>query len=249
MSSILARLKKQSAQEGKKLFCIVAGVRLAGKTTLIGTLPGKTLLLQASARESGSESAKKLAKKLGNDLDVLSFASLAELAKDLNDLLTDAVYDNIAVDGLSAVTEMKYEDPKTKALVKTDNWQAFREIGDTATQVILAMKRLTEPSETTNPKNTFLTVALSIKQDKNGAIVDVSLDVKGNVATSAVTKFGEAVVTVLPPSGEKGAGEYRLLTRTEDVWPGRIDGILREDNPGSIEPASLAKLLEIKASA
>ena len=50
----------------KRLFCVVAGPRLGGKTTIAGTLPGKTLLLQAAVLESGSRSALKLARERGN---------------------------------------------------------------------------------------------------------------------------------------------------------------------------------------
>jgi hypothetical protein len=245
MSSILNRLKENQPKP-KKLFGIIAAPRLGGKTTTIGTLPGRTLLMQSEVRESGSESAKALAAQLGHKLDVLNFSSLGELFEILTELKDDTEFDNVAVDGLSAITEMKYEDPKMRELIKRDNWAAFREIGDTATSVIMALKALTYSESAAKPKNTFLTVALSLKQDKNGEVVDVSLDVKGNVATSAVTKFGEAVLTILPPSGPRGEGDYKLLTRTMDVWPARVDGVLRENNPGVIEPADLRKVLELR---
>jgi hypothetical protein len=247
--SILDRVNNKSPK-GKKLFGIVAGARLAGKTTLVGTLPGKTLLLQATIHESGSESAVALAKKSGNQLDVVNFDSITDLETLIKELRNDKVYDNVVVDSLSAVTEMKYSEPAIKKMIKIDNWAAFREIGECTTAVILALKELTYPDRVTMPKNTFLTCALSIKLDKAGVVVDVSLDCKGNVATSNVTKYGEAVVIVAAPLvGENGAkGKHRLLTKSVDVWPARIDGILDEDNPGIIEPASLTAVLALKAS-
>jgi hypothetical protein len=248
MSTLNERLAAK-APPTKKMFGIVAGQRLAGKTTIVGTLPGKTLLLQAAVLESGSESAQELAKKHGNELKVLNFSTIEELNGLLKELRTDTIFDNVVVDSLSAITDIKYSEPKVRALVKTDNWAAFREIGETATAIILALKELTYPEKTAAPKTAWLTCALSIKQDKNGQVIDVSLDCKGNVATSSVTKYGEAVVTVMPPQyTETGEGHHRLLTKTLDVWPARVDGVLKENNPGVIEPASLAAVLALKGN-
>ena len=231
----------------KHLFGIIAGARLSGKTTLVGTLPGRTLLLQAIIRESGSESATALAEKLGNKLHVMNFGNIDELMGVLRELRKDEYFDNIVVDSLSAITDMKYDDPKMKALIKVDNWAAFRQIGEAASDVIITLKELTYAEKVTKPKHAWLTCALSIKQDKAGEIVDVSVDCKGNIAASAIIKFGEAVITVLPPvTTANGESSYRLLTKSQDVWPGRIDGILREDNPGIIEPASLRTVLKLK---
>ena len=74
--SVLSRLIAQKAED-KKLFAVVAARRLGGKTTLAGTLPGTTLMLQAAVLESGSNSAKQLAEQRGNKLVVASFTSLA----------------------------------------------------------------------------------------------------------------------------------------------------------------------------
>jgi hypothetical protein len=247
--SILERLKKAAPTQEKKLFCVVAGPRLAGKTTLAGTLPGRTYLLQAAVLESGSESAKALAAKNKHELYVDTFSSVEELLTKLDELKTDTDFDQVFVDGLSALTEQKMRDPRIAKLVKTDNWAAFRELGESISDAILRMKELTYAEKVKKPKNVWLTCALSIKQDKNGSIVDVSLEAKGNVAVTSITKLGEAVVTVLPPlKTENGVGSHRLITKTEDVWPGRIDGVLAEQNPGIIEPADLRAVLKLKGA-
>lgn len=245
--SVLAKLKKNSAAHAKGLFGVVAGPRLGGKTTLLGTLPGKTLMLQAAVHESGSDSAKAKAAELGNDLDVVNFTSVEELQAVLKELLTDDEYDHVAVDSLSAVTEMKLKEPTMVKLLKADNWAAFREVGNAATEIILGLKELTYGEKAKRPKSAWLTVALSIKQDKNGQIVDVALECKGNVAVTAVTKFGEAVVTVLPAQQtEEGEIPHRLITKTQDFWPGRIDGLLSHQNPGEL-PADLSAVLALRA--
>jgi len=245
--SILQRLKDQQSTEEKKLFAIIAGPRLGGKSSLAGTLPGRTLMLQVAVLESGSKSAKALAEQRGNQIDVLNFSTRTELLEIIQELATDKEYDSIYVDGLSALGDLIVKEPKIIAKMKSDNWAAFREIGELTTETILKLKELTYPSKTAKPKAVFLTCALKIRQDKAGVIVDVDLETKGNVAVSQVTKLGEAVLTVLPPlKTEQGDTGHRLITKTEDVWPGRIDGILAERNPGVIAPADLAMVLKLR---
>lgn len=245
--SILQRLKKQEAEPTKAMFGIVAGPRLGGKTTLAGTLPGRTLLLQASVLESGSGSARALAAESGAQLDVLNFTSVEELQAIIAELRKDTDFDNVYVDGLSAITEMKDRDPAVVIAKKKVVWDAFRMIGEAATETILGLKELTYSDKAAKPKNVFLTCALKVKHDTNGNVNEVELEAKGNMAVSAITKLGEAVLTVLPPvTTESGTTGHRLVTKTEGFWPGRIDGLLSKDNPGLIEPADLSKVLGLR---
>lgn len=212
----------------KKLFGIVAGTRTSGKTTLAGTLPGSTLLLQARGYESGSRSAEKLAARRGNQLTVNCFDSTHALVAMLGDAAAGK-YDNIYVDGLSGITEMRWRDSDVIKAAAKDNWAGYRMVGDTATDVIMRCKALTEGK---NPKNVFMSCALR-KTENN----DVELEVVGRMAVSAVTKFGEAVLSlILQPATEGGALKRTLVTRSYDVWPGRIDSLLDDENPGLIEP-------------
>jgi hypothetical protein len=247
MSSILDRLKKQPQEVGKKLFAVVAGPRLGGKTTLAGTLPGRTLLLQAAVLESGSDSARELATRNKNQLDVLTFQTVQELREIIADLRTDTLFDNIYVDGVSALTEMKIIEPKIAAMMKTDNWSAFRTLGDDIRVVMRELKELTYSEKMKKAKNTFLTCALAVKLDKNGGIADVSLEAKGNVAVTEITKLGEAVLTTMSATNpETGKTTNKLITKTQDWWPGRIDGLLADQNPGMIEPADLGAVLKLR---
>ena len=244
--SILDRLKAQNTQEGKKLFGVVAGPRLGGKSTLAGTLPGKTLMLQVAVLESGSKSAQVLSSSLGNQLDVLSFSSMEELTAITKDLATDTTYDNVYLDGLSALSDIKLREPRIQALIKKDVWSGYRELGEDLTTVLLKLKALTYPTETKKPKNVMVTCALTIKTGPNGNVVDVELEAKGRVAVSAITKLGEFVVTVLPPiETETGSTGHRMLTRSADCWPGRADGVLDQENPGMIAPANLGELFNL----
>lgn len=242
--SLLDRVKKEKDAGSKKLFGVVAGLRLAGKTSLAGTLPGKTLMIQASVLESGSKSAEEVAKAYENDLSVLTFHSLPELLEILAELKDDTEFDNVYVDGLSAITEMKVKDPNTAALMKKNVWDGFREVGEFANDVILGLKSLTYNEQAAKAKNVFITCALKLKQDKMGNVIDVELETKGNMAVTSITKLGEAVVTILQLTTEDGP-ERKLITRTLDFWPGRIDGVLDTDNPGQIE-ANLTTLLNLR---
>lgn len=244
--SILDKIAKQEpAPVGKKLFAVVAGPRLGGKTTLAGTLPGKSLLLQAAVLESGSGSAKELAKRNGNNLVVWNFSSVEELAQILTELKTSEDYDNIYVDGYSAVTEMKYKDPKIAATIKKNTWDGFRDLADAAGDVMTTLKQLTYPEYAKKPRNVFLTCALKVKLDANGNIANIELDTKGNAPVSYITKLGEAVVTALPGlRTETGVGPHRLLTKSDGTWPARIDGLLADQNPGTL-PADLGEVLKL----
>jgi hypothetical protein len=240
--SILAKLKQQNPE--KKMFAVIAGPRLGGKTTLAGTLPGKTLLLQAAILESGSKSAARLAERLGNELTIVHFNSVDELVSVIKELAEDKEYDHVFIDGLSGITEMKYKEPKIAAAIRKNTWDGFRDLGDAAGDVIEAAKSLTYTDRTKHAKTVWITCALRVEEKNNS--IDVELDTKGKKAVSSITKLGEAVLTVLPSEKtENGETGHRLVTKTSGPWPGRIDGLLADQNPGVIQPASLADVLNL----
>jgi hypothetical protein len=233
--SLLDKIKqKNNAPTSKRLFAVVAGPRLGGKSTLAGTLPGKTLMLQASVLESGSDSAKALAASKGGDLVVGDFSSIDELNTIIKELRDDTTFDHVFVDGLSAITEMLLKTPKVAAALKSNVWEGYRVVGDQVTEILLTLKELTYEGKAKKPKNLFVTAALKVKQEGN--TVDVELETKGKVAVTQVTKLGEAVLTVALVPGENNAVRRQLITKSNDIWPGRIDGLLDSDNPGTLEP-------------
>ena len=245
--SVLDRLKKASKPDGKKLFCVIAGQRLAGKSSLAGTLPGKTLMLQAAVLESGSESARALARRMGNELDVVAFNNNDELLEVLKELTTDTTYDNVFVDSLTAVTEQKSKEPAIIKMTAGNGFAAYKQIGVSAIDILEKLKELTYAEKAKKAKNAFIACALKVKLDSNGEIAEVELESRGQMAVVAVTKYGEAVVTVLAPMRtETGETPHRLLTKTRDCWPGRVDGLLADQNPGEID-ADLGKLLALFA--
>lgn len=242
--NILARVKKQTEDGDKKLFAAVCAPRLVGKTTLAGTLPGKTLLLQVAVLESGCKSAVALAEQLGNDLTVLSIASLAEWEAVIDELSKDETFDNVYVDGLTAINEVVFRDPKTQKLKNADSFKGYALIGETTDRILTDLKRLTYPTQNAKAKNVFVTVALKVENE--GGVTDVKLEVKGKVSVTSITKLGEAVLTILPPvKTEDGVAPHSLLTKSDGVWPGRVDGLLEHQNPGVISPANLTAFLKL----
>jgi hypothetical protein len=210
----------------KKLFAVIAGPRLGGKTTIAGTLPGKTLLLQAAILESGSRSAEALARKRGNQLKVDMFMDIVDLRAKLEKEAKSKDYDHIFIDGFSAINDMRWGSNDMQDMYKRDQWGAFGKHGQDMKSLLQWMKGYTyEPFG----KNVFLTCALK------GEGADVELECKGKVAVTEITKLGEAVLTVMQVPAEEGQKRV-MITRSYNNWPGRIDGILDEDNPGWLAP-------------
>ncbi len=245
--SILARLKKVSRPEGSGAFAIVTGPRLGGKSTAAGTLEGKTLLLQAAIRETGSRSALALAKEKGNDLEVVTFSTLDEIVSVLRELKETTEYDNIYIDSYTALTEMKYKDPKIAVILKKNMWDAFREIGDFAEDIVFLAKGLTEVAGNARVRNVFVTCALKVKTSATGDVIEAEIDTKGKMATTLLTKLGPIVVTALPPEpGPDGKlSDYRLVTKSDGTWFGRIDGVLPDRNPSVITPSDLSTVIKL----
>ena len=212
------------------LYGVVAGLRLDGKTTLAGTLPGKTILFQAQLLETASSSAEQLAKELGNELDTVEFHSVGDLRELLADKATLG-YDNVYIDGLSAVSEMIYNGREIQALLKKNQWEAFREIGDELREFQLMCKQFTIDTG----KNLFMTLALKPKLDPNGNIVSLDPVVKGQVALEAIKKYAPLVVAVAKETDENGELHRYIITKSDGVYPARIDSVLDHNNPGRFE--------------
>lgn len=238
--SVLERMKQLRRNNQGGLFGVIAGPRLSGKTTLAGTLPGKTVLLYPELEEAGPGSAEELAAKLGNDLTVVTFRSIytgtaeaPSLMELISMLREDDEIDNIYIDGISAISDMIYSQSDVQVLLKKNVWDGFRDIGDKLSTIMNEIKILTT-TEVVKHKNVFITMALSPKLDSAGNMIDVVFDVKGNVAVTQITKKCP-FVGVLATAEVEGKDERVLLTQTFAGWPARIDGLLDDDNPGFVE--------------
>lgn len=221
--TIASRIKKNKTTG---IYGIVAGERLSGKSSLAGTAPGKTLLLQAALLETASQSAEQLAKELGNKLDTVDFNSVGDFLELLEEVKkTD--YDTIYVDGLSAISDMINNSREMQEMLKKDQWKAFREIGAELTEVQLACKQFTIDTG----KNLFMTLAMKPKRDSNGNLTDLDPVIKGNVALEAMKKLAPVVACIRITHDDNGEVQRELLTQSEGVYPARLDSVLDHNNP------------------
>lgn len=224
--SLRERILKTKASKGR--FIVVAGPRLGGKTTSLGTLQGKTLLLEVTDKESGSLGAVNMAKKLGHTLDVVNVSD----CDDIGALVEEALaldYDNIAIDGLSAMTEVEMEKPKIKKLLSSSagKWDAWRVMGDT---IVDSMQRLKSMARESG-KNIVLTLALKEKHNADGVVVATDVDAKGNMAESFIKgKCPYYVISRLAADNE--GNPLRIIqTYNDGVYTGRLDGVFDTNNP------------------
>jgi len=239
--SILAKYAK--AKDSKGVFAIIKGTRLSGKSTLAGTLPGKSILAQAALLETGSNSAESLAKKLKNNLTVLEFKTVEELLDILKEFKGLEGYDNLYIDGITAVTELKYKEPRINRKVNGGGnlvWEGFREIAEATEALIEACKGITE----TSMKNVFLTLSLDPKHDASGELVELTPITKGQATLGKLERYGNNTVSIRCRNTDKGEMVRELLTKNQGPYTARIDSLLDDNNPGVL-PADLSKLINI----
>lgn len=233
--SIADRIKAKKKESGH--FIVVAGERLSGKSTIAGTLPGKTLYLFGNVYESGYESAVALAKRNGNKMDALTFKDL----KDLVDILSDDIsgYDNIFIDGISAVSAMKADEPLVEKLAQTNVWDAYKKIGDSMRDFIFLCKEIS-----TTGKNVITTLALAPETNANGTLTGLKPVTKGKVVLQEISGRVPIFVTLRLVDGDNGVTRREMVTLSDSIYPGRIDSLLDDNNPRVME-ADLGKLLNL----
>ena len=217
----------------KGIFGVVAGPRLGGKTTSAGTLPGHTILLQAAVHESGSRSAQALARKRGNKLEVWTFTDLVDFRAKMEKASATSA-DHIFIDGFTAINDMRWGEPDVQKAYQRNNFEGYAKHGQDVSALCLWVKSFTEGARA---KNVWITCSLKKKDD------DMVMEAKGQMAVTSLTKLGEVVVTVNQFPSEHGPRRV-MITKTIDCWPGRIDGVLDDENPGHIQP-DLATIINL----
>lgn len=224
--SILDRIKQQNVNKGNLIF--VGGLRFGGKTTSLGTLPGKTLLLEVASKESGSLGAKNMAKVLDNKLDIAEVSDCS----DVQNLIKEAInldYDNIAIDGLSALSVVECEKPKISALLNSPGKAVFdgwRMVGNNITTLLQFLK---DTSRDTNI-NIVLTVAMQQKADKND-VMQTTLELKGNMAEGFIKGLCPYFVVARLANDAEGKPLRIIQTYDDGVYNARLDGVFDKDNP------------------
>jgi hypothetical protein len=237
--SLLQSKRKSVKKRG--IFAAVTGQRLSGKSTLAGTLSGKTAMLTARMFETGSTSAESLATRLGGTLDVFEFSSAKELiamAKEASE-----TYDNIYIDGASGLTEILYRTPEIAKAIDKNSWDGFAKLGDAVEDVLLSIKEL---AETDDGPNVFVTAALEAKYDAAGSIIELAIEAKGKSVIKNLRKIFPIVLCLRPSYDADGQvlDVPELVTKTDGPFGARIDSLLADENPG-VMPADLSDLINL----
>jgi hypothetical protein len=229
--SLLQAIQEEQKASGRLI--VIGGKRLDGKTTLCGTLPGKTLLLYHKTLETGYKAAMKLAKKNGNDLTKAGFSTLEELVEHLQEGVT-MDFDHIYIDGCSSVAELKLKTLKANKKPKESIWDLYAELGQTMTNLLLLMKQQADITGI----NMFITLAYKTNNDGS-----LEADLHGNVTMASIKKLCPTVMAVTNTFDEDGKMERILITKSNAEYPARVDGFLDDENPGQF-PANLETVLK-----
>lgn len=225
---ILDRINTDAARTG--IVSIIAGARFSGKTTLAGTLTGNTLLLQAKAIEAGYGAAKELAVSNGNKLDSIEFETL----EDLNGLLAEASnldYNNIYIDSMSAVTDMRMSEPYMVKMEKLDRWKAYGLLANEMKDLIINCKNVASNTG----KNVFITLALEEVLSPEGYVTAVKPITKGQKVMDYIKGMCPVFVTSRVVYDDKNNLIRQLVTKSDGPYPGRIGTKLDANNPGILE--------------
>jgi len=238
--SLLQSKRKIIANRGA--FVAILGQRLAGKSTIAGTLPGKSAMFTTKLFETGSASAETMAARHGAHLDVFDFSS----GKELTALVKEAVfagYENIFVDGVSGLTELLFRLPDVSKAIAKSGWDGYAMLGDQVEDVLLSLKEIAEKD---GGPNIFVTAAIEPKYDSAGNVIEMVVESRGKSVLKGLRRLFPVVVSLIPAYDENGLrlDVPDLLCKTDGVYPGRIDSLLADENPG-ILPADLYKLINL----
>jgi hypothetical protein len=238
--SLLKSKRKVIANRGA--FVAVLAPRLGGKSTLAGTLPGRSAMFTTRTFETGSASAEKLAKDLGAHLDVFEFSSGKELIAMAKEAV-DEGYENLYVDGVSGLTELAFRSPEVTKKMTTNVWDAYALLGDTVEEVLLSLKEIAEKD---GGPNIFVTAAIEPKHDAAGNVIEMVVESRGKSVLKGLRRLFPVVVSLVPAYDDDGnkLDVPQMLCKTDGVHPGRIDSLLAQDNPGRLD-ADLQQLITL----
>lgn len=233
----------QKADERRRtqgFFAAIGGDRLAGKSTIAGTLPGRTLIVQPQDIEAGNLSPIELAEKLGNHLDLLELDQYQKFFTLLEDPDIHS-YDNIYVDGISAFTKQIYQSPEyAKKTANGNVFDGFRLISDMSDTLIRSYKRFSKDYN----KNVFITFATEAIRGPDGAVAEVKTLSKGNNPKKFVEEAAGNVLQIVLVPAEDGSSQRVLFTTTTGPYTARLGDLLPGTVPAAVTP-DLKELLTL----
>jgi len=237
--SILDKIKKAGGGAPARPYVLILGASGSGKTTIAGTIPGKTLLLSVKDKEFGSETAIAKADESGNHVTAFAVNSLAEIIEIGTELRTDDEFDNVFVDGFSALTYLAAEDPDIAALIESKRggnpFAGYDRIRGELARVQKVFASLTYDG-VKKPKRVFFTLATETKRDINGFPVELMVSMKGKASLAEFTRPAPTIVALASKVTEE-VTERIMITKKVGIYEScRVNGLLDGNNPGVIEP-------------
>jgi hypothetical protein len=266
---------KEAAGELKndKLFAIVLAPSGGGKSSLMGTFPGKTLYLYTSGEDHGPKAARALGgdaviplcvdmadgEKLSGDAAYERLLSIIESHDDIAKLGVDA----IAIDGMSELEAMVRGTDKWAAMCKTSKGahSGFEEPRATITMLrplIDGLKSLQRKCGVHVATSLILNVT---ELGRNGEILEANPRLQGfSVAESILQQFSDVVVVGRMEKAGKIKHKIQFLTEISKAskdeagrmkkamnFSPRLSGMTLDKLPALVD-ANFAELLSLRGS-
>ena len=199
---------------------LVYGLPGAGKTTLIKTLRGKTLILSA---EAGLLSLQ------GTDLEYIEIHSLSELYEAFNYVLDHkSEYDSVVLDSISEIAEICLQQEK---MSNKDGRMAYGNMTDQVNYLIRAFRDL--------PINVYMTAKLEKAKDEITGRIMFQPSMPGQKASQSLPYYFDEVFVLRSEVNDSNENVRFLQTFTDANY-------IAKDRSGRLElyeEADLGKVI------
>ena len=252
----------------KALFAMILGASGSGKSSAIGTLPGKTLLIFGSGESHGPKAAAALGGAVSAicvDVDESgkaltsdeAFARLMSIITDTDSIIKEK-FANVAIDGAPELEAILVKSTRfiqmcTTDKGKTDGYAKGPAMSTLFREVVSALKTLHAKGI-----NVVMTCRADVRaMDDNGAISDCSPKLSSyGVAESLVSQFDDVLLVGCVAVGEKRGHVFQFsntISKVSKDLQGTIKKILNfsprvtgaKDIPELLK-ADLKKVIELK---
>ena len=205
---------------------VVYGKSGVGKTTLIGSLEGRVLILSA---EAGLLSLANFPSEIKTRIDVLRIASLDDLREAFVQIKSAQKYQWVVLDSASEIAEVILADSKEKV---ADPRQAYGEVIEKMTSLLRAFRDLRDVG-------VYVTAKEGLVKDEVTGKTYVGIAMPGTKLGDAIPYLFDEVfrLSVVTTDGES----TRVLQTTAD---GRVTAKDRSGALDKMEPADLGAIVE-----